>query len=316
MDDLIGSIGGPGDTLLGVPVITELSYAPADPPGGRGHLLDLHLPATTSDGPLPVLIWSGGSGWMADNGKDSADLIAEIFNPMGYAVAGVSIRASSQAVFPAQLHDIQAAIRWLREHADDYGLDPARFVIMGDSSGGWTAAMAALTGVDDPPSAVRAAVAFYPPTNFLQMDEQMPPGGREFFNSMFGLTACHDDPASPESALLGFPIQTRPEEVRATDPASYASAAAPPIMILHGQDDRFVPHGQSVLLYNALRAAGATATFYSVPGAGHDRREVLDPANHIGHTVYRTAGGTERITVGAPAPSWEAVADFLRAALH
>jgi acetyl esterase/lipase len=295
-------------------VITGLSYAPADPPGTRGHLLDLYLPPGPADGPLPLLIWTGGSGWMADNGKDSADLIAETFTPRGWAVAGVSIRASSQATFPAQLHDIKAAIRWLREHAGEHRLDRDRFAIMGDSSGGWTAAMAAMTA-DTEQEAVRAAVAFYPPTDFLQMDEQMPPGARESFNSSFGLTACHDDPGSPESALVGFPIQSNPDAVRVTNPATHVSPSAPPIMILHGHDDGLVPHAQSILLYNALRAAGAEAVFFSIPGAGHDRREVLDPANHVGHTVYRTAGGAERITVGAPAPSWDVIDQFLKQAL-
>ena len=100
--------------------------------------------------------------------------------PAGYAVAGVSIRSSAQVVFPGQLHDIKAAIRWLRANAATYGLDASRIAIMGDSSGGWTTAMAALTGdapelegsvgVTGVRSDVRAAVAFYPPTDFLAMD--------------------------------------------------------------------------------------------------------------------------------------------------
>jgi acetyl esterase/lipase len=296
-------------------VIMDLSYAPAEPPDGRGHLLDLYLPDGPDGDRRPLLIWTGGSGWMADNGKDSAGPIAAFFNPLGYAVAGVSIRASSQATFPAQLHDIKAAIRWLRAHAGEYRLDADRFAVMGDSSGGWTAAMAALTGHDDAPSAVRAAVAFFPPVDFLQMDAQMPPGAREFFNASLGLTDCHDDPGSPESALVGFPIRSRPQDVRATNPATYVSRSSPPIMLLHGQDDRLVPHGQSILLYNALRAAGAEATFFSVPGAGHDLREILDPANHSAHTVHRTGRDGERITVGAPAPGWDVIEHFLREAL-
>jgi acetyl esterase/lipase len=148
-------------------------------------------------------------------------------------------------------------------------------------------------------SAVQAAVAFYPPTDFLQMDEQMLPGACTSFNATFGLTDCHNDPASPESSLVGYPIQTRPRAVRATDPSRCVSRADPPITILHGQEDQLVPHAQSILLYNALRARGNEATCYSVPGAGHDWRQVLDPANHTRHIVYRASGGAERITVGA-----------------
>jgi acetyl esterase/lipase len=90
------------------------------------HVLDLYLPQAAHDTPLPLLIWTGGSGWMADNGKDSAGPIAQAFNPRGYAVAGVSIRSSSQVKFPGQLYDIKAAIRWLRAHAREYRLDPRR----------------------------------------------------------------------------------------------------------------------------------------------------------------------------------------------
>ncbi len=117
---------------------------------------------------------------MADTGKRSAETIAAQFNPLGYAVAGVSIRSSSQVKFPGQLHDIKAAIRWLRANAEKYNLDPNRIGIMGDSSGAWTAAMAALTGDAAEmegsvgtmgfSSAVQAAVAFYPPSDFLSMD--------------------------------------------------------------------------------------------------------------------------------------------------
>jgi acetyl esterase/lipase len=313
-----------GTVVDTAPVLTDIAYAPADPPGGRGHLLDLHLPGTATAGRLPLIIWTGGSGWMADNGKDSAGPIAAAFNPRGYAVAGVSIRSSSQAKFPAQLHDIKAAIRWLRAHAGEHRLDPRRFAIMGDSSGGWTTAMAALTG-DEPAlagtvgvtrgsSAVQAAVAFYPPVDFLQMDEQMLPGACLSFNALFGLADCHNDPASPESSLVGYPIQTRPRAVRTTNPVTHIGRADPPIMILHGQDDRLVPHPQSVLLYNALRAHGKEATLFSIPGAGHDWRQVLDPANHTGHTVYRSSRAGERITVGAPDPSWDTIDLFLRRA--
>ena len=83
---------------------------------------------------------------MADTGKNGGGLVAQQLNPAGYAVAGVSIRSSSQTKFPGQLHDIKAAIRWLRANATKYNFDPNHIAIMGDSSGGWTTAMAALTG--------------------------------------------------------------------------------------------------------------------------------------------------------------------------
>jgi acetyl esterase/lipase len=87
-----------------------LAYAPADPSGNEGHLLDLYLPE--SDQPTPLVIWSHGSGWLSENGRASADIVAQHLNPAGFAVAGVAIRSSSATRFPGQLHDIKSAIRW------------------------------------------------------------------------------------------------------------------------------------------------------------------------------------------------------------
>ena len=136
--------------------------------------------------------------------------VAIQLNPAGYAVAGVSIRSSSQVKFPGQLHDIKAAIRWLRANAAKYNFDPKHIAIIGDSSGGWTSAIAATTG-DAPEmegsvgttgfsSAVQAAVAFYPPINFLVMDAWALQKCEPRF--------CHDSETSPESRLLGCAAPT------------------------------------------------------------------------------------------------------------
>jgi acetyl esterase/lipase len=292
------------DRPIGRQVVRDIAYAPAQPAGSKGHLLDLYLPQSPPQSRRPLLIWIGGSGWMADTGKESAEPIAEIFNAKGYAVAGVSIRSSSQAKFPAQVHDIKAAIRWLRAHAAQYNLDPKRFAIMGDSSGGWTTAMAALTddvpalegnlGVTGVSSRVQAAVAFYPPTDFLQMDAQMLPGACESFNRTFGLSNCHNDPLSPESRLVGCAIQTCPEAAARANPINYISRADPPITVLHGQVDTLVPHDQSVLLYDALKAHCNEATFFSVPNTGHSWPQITDPSRHGSQTVSATRKCRER----------------------
>lgn len=140
-----GRAGGPRVLPGPSPSHVDLEYAPADPAGSNGHKLDLYIP-TGASGPLPVVIWTGGSAWMADTGKRTAPGLAAQLNPAGYAVAGVSIRSTSQVQFPGQLHDIKAAIRFLRANAQKYNLDAEHIGIMGDSSGGWTAAMAAVTG--------------------------------------------------------------------------------------------------------------------------------------------------------------------------
>ena len=107
---------------------------------------------------------------MANNGRQGGPALAAELNKAGYAVAGVAIRTSGQTRFPGQLHDIKAAIRWLRANAGKYNLNPGRIGIAGESSGGWLAAMAAVTGdvaelegnlgTTGVSSAVQAAIAY------------------------------------------------------------------------------------------------------------------------------------------------------------
>ncbi|MGC4051988.1 MAG: alpha/beta hydrolase [Paludibaculum sp.] len=106
------------------PTHADLEYAPAEPASSKGHQLDMYIPSGATR-PVPVVIWTAGSAWMADTGKRSGGAMAAQLNPAGYAVAGVSIRSSSQVKFPGQLHDIKAAVRWLRANAAKYNLDPA-----------------------------------------------------------------------------------------------------------------------------------------------------------------------------------------------
>jgi acetyl esterase/lipase len=297
------------------PTHANLDYAPPEPATSNGHKLDLYLPAAVT-GSLPVVIWTGGSAWMADTGKRSAGSLAVRLNPAGYAVAGVSIRSSSQVRFPGQLHDIKAAIRWLRANATSYNLDPNHVAIMGDSSGGWTAAMAAVTG-DAPEmegsvgttgfsSQVQAAVAFYPPTNFLTMDAWALQRCDE--------PRCHDAEGSPESRLVGCAIQSCPDKVQAANPVRYVSAADPPIMILHGDSDPLVPHNQGELLYMALNKACREAVFISLPKAPHGNWNgfLTDDALREAATMRSTSAAGCAVTNPTPyTPTWKTVIDFL-----
>ncbi|MPY80036.1 MAG: alpha/beta hydrolase fold domain-containing protein, partial [Actinophytocola sp.] len=196
-------------------VVENVAYADPEPADSTGHLLDLYLPATQSKASRPLLVVTGGSAWLGENGKEYARELAPFFTDAGYVVAGVSIRASWNAPFPAQVHDIKAAIRWLRAHAPEYRIDPDRIAIMGDSSGGWAATMAGVAGNDSElegtvgvtglSSSVHAVVNLYGPTDFLQMDDHMI--DCDGFNERFGLEDCHNDENSPESRLVGCAIQ-------------------------------------------------------------------------------------------------------------
>jgi acetyl esterase/lipase len=303
-------IGQPGPS----PTFADLEYAPANPAGSNGHKLDLYIPSAATR-LLPIVIWTAGSAWMADTGKRSAAGIAAQLNPAGYAVAGVSIRSSSQVKFPGQLHDIKAAIRWLRANAAKYNFDANHIAIIGDSSGGWTSAMAAVTG-DAPEmegtvgttgfsSAVQAAVAFYPPTNFLTMDA--------WALSKCPQQRCHDGESSPESRLVGCAIQTCPEKVKAASPITYITPADPPILILHGNSDPLVPHNQGEQLYMALNKACREAVFISLPKAPHGNWNgfLTDDALREAATLRSTSADCAVVNPTPYKPTWKTVIDFL-----
>ncbi|MEV6227804.1 alpha/beta hydrolase [Saccharopolyspora shandongensis] len=293
MSAMVPGLSSAAGTASAPEVIENIAYAPANPPDSKGHLLDLHLPRGQRAIPRPTLIVTGGSAWMREDGKDYAADLAPFFTDAGYVVAGVSIRSSGVAQFPAQVHDIKAAVRWLRAHAREYGIDPDRIAVMGTSSGGWTAAMAGVTsnvpelegniGVTGVSSAVQAVVDLYGPTDFLQMDEHMI--DCTAFNERMGLRDCHNDPTSPESRLVGCSIQQCPDAVRAANPITYVDDETPPMLIAHGQNDLLVPHHQSELLFDALRSACRDAVFYSVPGIGHDRG-IVAPDTPVADTSW------------------------------
>jgi acetyl esterase/lipase len=185
----------------------------------------------------------------------------------GYAIASINYRLSQHAIFPAQIEDCKAAVRWLRAHAAHYRLDPQRFAAWGPSAGGHLAAMLGVSrnvrefevgdnlGVS---SRVQAVVDYFGPTDFLQMDAHRTPDGM-----------VHNTPDSPESELVGGCILEVPERVARANPVSYVTPDAPPFLIVHGDADPLVPYHQSVLLAAALKGAGATVTFYTVKGGGH-----------------------------------------------
>lgn len=231
--------------------------------------LDLYLPPEGRN--LPLIVWIHGGAFKIG---DKGDPLPLEYLAQGYALASINYRLSQHALFPAQIEDCKAAVRWLRAHAQEFGLDTQRFAAWGPSAGGHLAAMLGVTGdVDefetgenlDASSRVQAVVDYYGPTDFLQMDAHRTPDGM-----------LHDPADSPESLLIGGPIQENSDKVARANPVTYVSADAPPFLIVHGDADPLVPHHQSVLLDAALRAAGVPVTFYTVAGGGHGH--FSDPA--------------------------------------
>lgn len=301
--------------------VENLAYGPATP----GNLLDLYLPETMGKAKLPLIIWHSGSAWLSNTTKNAQNSvrIAEEFTARGYAVAAVSIRSSADARFPAQGHDARAAVRWLRENAAAYNIDPNRFAVMGDSSGGWAASFTATTsdtlelpgeeGVDGTSSAVQVAVPFFPPTDFLSMD-----AFAEANDLPQGFAYPHDAPDSPEGLLIHCPdevfpsqlvsIQECPDETRAADPATYVEGSEVPTWVLHGLQDVLLPFNQSQQLYEAISQAGNEARFSLVPSAGHNVGQVIDSPEAT--TWITNPGGQERVVEGA-GPTWDEIEKFI-----
>jgi len=224
--------------------------------------LDLYVPDV--GGPLPLIIWVHGGVFRMGSKIDNVPLA---YLNAGYAVASINYRLSQHAIFPAQIEDAKAAVRWLRANAETYRLDPNHFGAWGESAGGYLAAMLGTTGkIDtfdigenlDVSSQVQVVVDHFGPTDFLQMDSQRLPDG-----------IVHDTPDSPESELIGGPIQENKDCVARANPITYITQDTPPFLIIHGNMDLLVPYKQSVLLKNALDEVGVPVSFYTGEGEGH-----------------------------------------------
>jgi acetyl esterase/lipase len=247
----------------------DLPYATLSP----AQKLDLFLP-DQGDGPYPVIVHLHGGAFAIGDKRDIHVLSYLKGLARGYAVASINYRLSGEAVFPAGLQDIKAAIRWLRANAGQHHLDPNRFAACGGSAGGNYSSMVALTdkvaAFDDPrlgnldfPCSVQAAVDWFGPTDFLKMDEQLTESGLG--------PADHSEAHSPESRYLGAWITDIPERVRLANPMTYIHKDMPPILIQHGRLDHLVPFQQSVLFAEAIR---------QLVGPDRVEFEILENADH------------------------------------
>ena len=230
--------------------------------GHTRHTLDLYIPAAPT--PMPVIIWIHGGAFRMGS---KADRVPLAMLEQGYAIVAINYRLSQHAIFPAQIEDCKAAVRWVRAHAAQYKFDSTRIIAWGESAGGHLASMLGTSGHVtrwdvgehlDYPSTVTAVVDFYGPTDFLQMDSQRLPTGM-----------THDDADSPESELVGGAIQAHPAATAQANPITHITSDAPPFLVIHGDTDPLVPYGQSVIFVEALRQANVPVTFYTVVGGGH-----------------------------------------------
>ncbi|MHA3775446.1 alpha/beta hydrolase fold domain-containing protein [Verrucomicrobiota bacterium sgz303538] len=238
----------------------ELRDVPYVTNGHERQKLDLYLPAQNGAA-RPLVVWIHGGGW---EGGSKNGCPAKAMVNRGYAVASIGYRLSQHAIYPAQIEDCKAAIRWLRAHAQEYAIDPARIGVWGASAGGHLAALLGTTGnirnFDvgenlNESSGVQCVIDWFGPADFLHYGE--PPWVQL------------DYPRSAVSKLLGGPVSNDPEKARRASPVYFVHAEAAPFLIMQGDKDPLVPLQQSELLQAALKKAGVESQLRIYPGAAH-----------------------------------------------
>lgn len=250
----------------------------------KAQAIDIYLP-DEGDGPFPLVVHIHGGGFAFGDKRDDHMNAYLGGIRLGFAVASVEYRVSREAIFPAAVLDCREAIRFLKENAELFRIDPERIGLIGGSAGGNLCAMLAMNVVNgafpgedlgviresDP--FVKTAVCQFGPMNFATMEAQA---------RLNGISATHERMSDmPESAYIGAPIdEADPALVQAANPATYASPAMCPILVQHGTRDHLVPFEQSVEFVDAVvkKAGEGKVTYVPLDGADHeDKMFVTEP---------------------------------------
>jgi len=259
----------PGPASSAEAVQADIPYAVDS--AGEPLRLDLYMPDAAEP---PLLVWIHGGAW--ENGNKSAMPLAPLVE-RGFAVASLDFSPASKARFPGQVHEIKAAIRFLRAQAKRYGYDADRIGIAGASSG---AHLAAVVGTSnghaelegslgdhrDESSEVHAIVSYFAATNLTTILAQSTP---------FGLNIR--EPAL--ARLLGAAPKDAEPLARLASPVFQVDRRDPPLLLLHGDQDPQMPINQSHELEGAYKREGLDVDFVVVHGAAHGGNAFYSPEN-------------------------------------
>jgi acetyl esterase/lipase len=231
--------------------------------------MDIYMPESVSN-PLMV-VWVHGGAWHSGSKENPPkDLLKR-----GYALASIDYRLSAEVPFPAIMHDIKAAVRFLRGNATKYGFQKEKIVIWGSSAGGHLVALAGVTNGNealegiignylDESSDVNLTLDFFGPSNFKTILKQSTPHGVSV--------------RAPALALFfGKPLEQAAELVEAASPVFHVDAADPPMFIAHGNQDPQVPINQSIELWLKLKEAGVKTEFEILGEMGHGGKGFSKP---------------------------------------
>jgi acetyl esterase/lipase len=310
----------------GVVGLPDLVYAVL--PGFRPLRLDLYEPPPGQPGPRPLVVFIHGGGWISGHTRHSGAFEdwPEVLGSLaakGYVVASVEYRLSGEARFPAAIQDVKSAIRWLRAHFKEYGIDKSRIVVWGGSAGGQLAALAATScgaqALEPPPPAslpgspppgprpqdsesdcVQGLIAWYGIFDFATLAPQSGAKARQVGAA-----------SSPPSRFLGCGLSSCPANVlESASAAHYASGSSPPTLLIHGVDDHSVPVQQSRDFKALLESKGVPVELVEIPGVDHSfvgptaeatRAASLQALQKSFDFIDRTFGGGLRSTPGTSA---------------
>jgi acetyl esterase/lipase len=211
-------------------------------------------------GPFPAVVCIHGGGFRAGH-RDAYNALCLKLAERGYVAMTVSYRLAPKYQFPAAVHDVKAAVRWLRANAQKYHVDPDRIGTTGGSAGGHLAQFLAVTagvpefegtgGHPDQSSAVRCVVNVYGPSDFTQS---------------YGKSV---DAAEVLPLFLGGNVEQERRRHILASPLYWVTPRAAPTLCIHGTEDKYVAHEQAVWLIDRLKAAEVPAELLTLPGAGH-----------------------------------------------
>jgi acetyl esterase/lipase len=204
---------------------------------------------------LPLIIWLCGGAFTE---VDRNIWIPELtwFAKRGYAVASIDYSTGYRSRFPGLVEDVKLGIRYMKEHAAEYNVNPDRLVLMGESAGGYLSAFCGVTGYqkqfdiggyENQNSAVKAAICWYPVVRISEL------------------------PVDPK--IITVPVDFK----KYADVDAYVTPEAPSILILHGNSDNLVPLSQGEILYEALSRTGTDVELIILEGAGHGDANFVQP---------------------------------------
>ncbi len=235
----------------------DIEYARA---GERALLLDVFLPKEGA-GPFPAVVYVHGGGWSGGN-KSAFHRQAAHMATKGFVGACIQYRLSGEAKYPAALHDVKAAVRWLRANAKQYKVRADRIGAAGGSAGGHLVSLLALTagkpdfegnvGVTGVSSDVHAVAAFNPALDLVGMGKT---GAENTKGPLFG--------------FFGNTYTDARQLYKEASPFTHVSSKAPPFLLLHGTADATVEYDQSVMMQHELHKAGRHAELMTATGAAH-----------------------------------------------